>query len=464
MKHGQTYKRALALAVPMMIQNGITNAVGLVDNLMVGSLGTEAFTAVSIVGQLIFVFNLAIFGGMSGPGIYGAQYYGQRNLEGFRGTVRIKHLIGLGVLLAGLAAFIFGGEPLIGLYLKGESADIDPALTMSHAKQYLSIMLWGLPPFVVTQIYAGSLRETGASVKPMAAGVASVLIDVLFNYLLIYGKLGFPRLGVRGAAIATVMSRFAEMLIVVLWTFIARRKHEFLIGLYKTLLLPKADAKKIIVKSLPIFFNEFLWAGGMAVLTQCYSLRGLDIVAGLNISNALCNMLNVVFIALGNAVGILVGQTLGAARYKEAKSEAFGLMWFTGGVSLLLTAILTAISGIFPSCYDTTPEVRSLATGFIVITALFFPLQGFLNALYFTLRSGGKTLVTFLFDSVFSWAVSVPAAFLLCSFTTLPIMPIYAIVQSLDFIKVTVGYILVKKGVWISSLVEEKAQHFNTER
>lgn len=456
MKNRKIFGRALALAVPMMIQNGITNAVGLVDNIMVGSLGTESFTAVSIVGQLIFVFNLAIFGGMSGPGIYGAQYYGQQNTEGFRGTVRIKHWIGLGVLLAGLAAFVFGGEFLIGLYLKGESQDIDPVLTMSIAKQYLAVMLWGLPPFVITQIYAGSLRETGASVKPMAAGVASVIVDIVFNYLLIYGKFGFPQLGVRGAAIATVASRFVEVLIVVLWAFAAKKKHDFLIGLYKTLLVPKDAAIKIVKKSLPIFFNEFLWAGGMAVLTQCYSRRGLDVVAGLNISNALCNMLNVVFIALGNAVGILIGQSLGAARYKEAKSEAFRLMWFTGGVSFILTALLISISGIFPSCYETTENVRSYATWFIVITALFFPLQGFLNALYFTLRSGGKTLVTFLFDSVFSWVISVPAAFLLCSFTALPILGIFAIVQSLDFIKVTIGYILVKKGVWISNLVEEK--------
>lgn len=456
MKDNKVFGRALVLAVPMMIQNGITNAVGLVDNLMVGRLGTEAFTAVSIVGQLIFVFNLAIFGGMSGPGIYGAQYYGQRNTEGFQSTVRIKHWIGLGVLLGGLAAFIFGGEFLIGLYLNGESEDIDPVLTMKIAKEYLSVMLRGLPPFVITQIYAGSLRETGASFKPMIAGIASVGVDVLFNWLLIFGKFGFPQLGVRGAAVATVMSRFVEAIIVVGLAFIMRKKHTFLIGLYKTLLVPKDAAVRIIKKSLPIFFNEFLWAGGMAVLTQCYSRRGLDIVAGMNISNTLCNMLNVVFIALGNAVGILVGQTLGAARYKEAKSEAFRLMWFTGGISFVLTAILVSISGVFPKSYVTTDAVKDYATWFIVITALFFPLQGFLNALYFTLRSGGKTLVTFLFDSVFSWVVCVPAAFLLCSFTSLNILGVFAIVQSLDFIKVTVGYILVRKGVWISSLVEEK--------
>lgn len=453
-KNREIYKRALALAVPMMIQNGITNAVGLVDNIMVGKLGTEAITAVSIASQLIFVFSLGIFGGLSGPGIYGAQYYGQKNTEGFRAAVRIKHLIGFAVLAVGLCVFIFGGDFLIGLYLKGESADIDPELTLKLAREYLGIMLWGLPPFVITQIYAGSLRETGSSVKPMIAGIASVAVDVSFNWLLIYGNFGLPRLEVRGAAIATVAARFVECLIVVISAFAVRKKkHEFLVGLYKTLLVPKDTAKKMLVKTLPIFFNEFMWAGAIAALTQCYSKRGLDIVAGLNISNALCNLLNVVFVALGNAVGILIGQTLGAKRYEDAKNESFKLMWFTGAASLALTVVLVSISGVFPMFYDTSDGVRSYASSFIIITALFFPVQGFLNALYFTLRSGGKTLVTFLFDSVFSWVIALPTAFLLVEFTALPILAVYAIVQAADLIKVCIGYILIKKGVWISNIV-----------
>lgn len=452
MKNKELFKRVLALAVPMMIQNGITNAVGLVDNIMVGSQGTEAFTAVSIVGQLIFVFNLAIFGGLSGPGIYGAQYYGQKNEEGFRNTVRIKHLISIAILAVGFCIFIFGGEFLIRMYLRGESQDIDPEKTMEIAKGYLNIMLWGLLPFAATQIYASSLRETGAAIKPMVAGIASVCVDIIGNYLLIYGKMGLPKLGVNGAAIATVASRIIEALIIVIWAFADRKKHTFLVGLYKTMLIPRESALKIIKKTLPIFFNEFLWAGAQAALTQCYSMRGLDIVAGLNISNALCNMLNVVFIALGNAVGILIGQTLGASKYGQAKEESFKLMWFTGGVSVLLTVMLCSVSGVFPLCYNTTEVVRHNATIFVILTSVFFPLQGFLNALYFTLRSGGKTFITFLFDSVFSWVVSVTAAYLLCSFTAIPIYGIFAIVQAADFIKVIIGYVLVKKGVWISNI------------
>lgn len=454
MRDKDIYKRALRLAVPMMIQNGITNMVSLIDNVMVGSLGTEAITAVSIVGQLIFVFNLSIFGGLSGPGIYGAQYYGQNNIEGFRNTFRIKHWICGLSLIAGLAVFIFGGETLISMYLHGESSTVDPELTMHYAKQYLTIMLGGLFPFVVTQIYASSLRESGDSVKPMVGGVASVIVDIVFNYLLIYGRFGMPELGVQGAAIATVLARFVEMFIVIIWAFTKRKKHIFLQGIYRTLFIPKDLALKIIKKGTPIFFNEFLWSGAIAALTQCYSTRGLEIVAGLNISNALCNLLNVVFVALGSAVGILIGQTLGASQYKKAQKDAFRLMWFTGTVCIVLMTALIAISGIFPDFYDTSERVRQYGQRFIIITALFFPVQGFLNALYFTLRSGGKTLVTFLFDSVYSWTVTLPAALLLCYFTSLSVFWIYVIVQSADIIKVIVGYILIKKGIWISNLVE----------
>lgn len=449
------YKRALKFAVPMMIQNGITNAVSLVDNLMVGSLGTDSMTAVSIAGQLVFVFFLAVFGGMSGPGIYGAQYYGQGNAEGFRNIFRLKFWIALLLSVGGMAVFYFFGTQLIGLYLHGTDQNIDPAHTLQLGLEYLNIMLIGFVPFSLTQVYAGALRETGESLKPMVAGIISVVVDIVFNYLLIYGKFGCPRLGVEGAAIATVLARFVEFFVVAVWSHARKRENEFLIGIYRTLKIPIRSMKTIIIKSIPMFLNEFLWAGGMAALTQCYSMRGLSIVAGLNISNAICNLLNVVFVAMGNAVGIITGQFLGASKFEEAKKNSLKLMWFTGLMCMVLTVILVALSGVFPEFYKTTEEVKQFGRQFIIITALFFPVQGFLNALYFTLRSGGKTMITFCFDSVFTWLVPVVSAFFLCKYTSIPIMYVYTIIQAADLIKVIVGYILIKKEVWLTNLVSD---------
>lgn len=446
------YQRALALAVPMMIQNGITNAVGLVDHVMVGSLGTEAMTAVSIVGQLIFVFNLAVFGGLSGPGIYGAQYCGRGDTEGIRRSFRMKVWIALTVLIAGLAVFLTLGRQLIRLYLHGESAEVDPVQTTVFGMRYLRIMLFGLMPFALTQVYAGTLRENGESLKPMAAGIVSVAADIVFNYLLIYGKFGFPRLGVAGAAYATVLSRCIEAAVLLLWVRHSKEKYPYLKRVWHTLRIPAEHAKPMIRKSLPIFCNELLWAGGLAALTQCYSTRGLHVVSGLTISNVLCNLLNVVFVALGSAVGILIGQTLGAGKYEQAKHDSYALTRFTGLLCTGLTVILIALSGFFPRLYDTTANVRHLAQQFIIVTAFFFPVQGILNSLYFTLRSGGKTLVTFLFDSMFTWAVTMPLALCLCFLTKLPVIAVYAAVQSVDLVKVAIGAVMIRRGVWISTL------------
>ena len=445
------YKKALMLAIPMMIQSGIANAVVLVDNLMVGSLGTESISGVSIAGQLLFVFNLAVFGGLSGPGIYGAQYYGYGDKKGYQQVFRLKIWIGMTITLAGIGLFLLAGPALIRLYLTGSGDSFNRDLALRQGLDYLNIMLAGLIPFTLVQVYAGSLREMNESITPMAAGIFSVFVDILLNYLLIYGKIGFPKMGVKGAALATVLARIAELLAIICIKH--RKAYPFLEGVYHTLLVPISRVKPVLRKGFPIFLNEFLWAGGVAALTQCYSIKGLAVVAGLNISNVLCNLFNVVFINMGVAVGILEGQFLGASRFEEAKDSAEKLLWFCCGICVILTIALIALSGIFPKAYNTTQEVRQLASWFIIITASFMPVQGLLNALYFILRSGGKTLVTFIFDSVFSWCVSVPFAFALCHYSPFSILAILVMVQAADMIKVVIGLVLVRKGIWITNLV-----------
>ena len=211
------YKMALAVAIPIMIQNGITNFVSLLDNIMVGRVGTEQMTGVAIVNQLIFVFNLAIFGAVSGAGIFGAQYYGKGDWDGVRQTFRFKLLVCTALTVLGAGIFLLFGEDLILLYLKGDGSPEQIAASLGYAKEYLLIMLVGFIPFTLSQCYSGTLRETGQTVVPMVAGVVSVVVNLCFNTLLIFGYLGFPRLGASGAAIATVIARFVEAGVVMLW-------------------------------------------------------------------------------------------------------------------------------------------------------------------------------------------------------------------------------------------------------
>lgn len=448
------YKMVMLIAIPIMVQNGITNFVNLLDNIMVGQVGTTQMSGVAIVNQLIFVYNLCIFGGLSGAGIFTAQYYGQKDEEGVRNTFRFK--IWLAVLITAVAIFIFlaGGSRLIQLYLNdGDAASL--AATLQYGLEYLKVMLVGLPAFMVVQVYSSTLRECGETVVPMKAGIVAVLVNLVFNYLLIYGKFGFPTLGVVGAAVATAMSRYVEMIFVVGWTHMHKEKNTYMKGLYKTLLIPADLTKKIILKGSPLMLNEAFWSIGMAALAQCYSVRGLDVVAGQNIANTIGNLFNVVFIALGNAVAIVVGQLLGAGKMEEAKDTDNKMIAFSVLCCVGIAILMFLFAPVFPEFYNTGENAKHIATGFIILQAVFMPQNAFLHAAYFTLRSGGKTVITFFFDSVFICVISVPLAFCLSRFTTLPVLVIFTFVQMADWIKCIVGFILVKKGVWLQNIISE---------
>ena len=195
------YRSIIAVAAPILLQNIITNFVNLLDNIMVGQVGTEPMSGVAIVNQLLFVFNLCIFGGLAGPGIFSAQFYGKGDLEGVRSSFRAKLYVGAAALVVFGATLLTAGQSLISLFLhEGQDAALDLQATLGYGMDYLHVILLQLLPFVVSQIYASTLRESGETVLPMKAGITAVFVNLFFNYVLIFGKFGAPALGVVGAA------------------------------------------------------------------------------------------------------------------------------------------------------------------------------------------------------------------------------------------------------------------------
>ena len=444
------YRRVFTIAIPIIIQNGITNFVSLLDNIMVGQVGTVPMSGVSIVNGLIFVFNLCIFGASSGAGIFTAQFHGSRDNEGIRHTFRFKIMVCLLLSVLGLAIFTYGGSSLIGLYLTGDGDAATAAGAMKYGLDYLAVMVWGFLPFALANAYSSTLRETGETFVPMVAGIIAVLVNLCLNYVLIFGHFGVPAMGVTGAALATTISRYVELAIVAAWT---HRKKDFMAGVYRSLYIPGKLLRDIILKGMPLLINEFLWASGMAILNQCYSTCGLDVVPAINISSTLYNLGSVVFLSMGNAVGIIMGQMLGArtpeAEVRDANRKLLVVSVLSG---VVFGGLMSSVSGLFPRIYNTTDGIRSLATILICINAVAMPFNSYTNATYFTLRSGGQTLVTFLFDSCFVWCVCVPLAFGLTRFVGISIIPLFAICQSLDLIKCCIGYIMIRQGKWIQNL------------
>ena len=455
MSSKQFYRRVLSVALPMMIQNGITNFVQMLDNVMVGQVGTIPMSGVAIVNQLMFVFNLCIFGAASGAGIFTAQFKGREDHEGIRHTFRFKLLVGMLLSAVGIGVFLTFGRELIALYLTGEGTPEDAALTMDFGQRYLKVMLFGLLPFALSNAYSGTLREIGETRVPMLAGIIAVFVNLIGNYVLIFGHFGAPELGVVGAAAATVISRFVELAIMASWLHRHGERHPYIIGALRSPYIPRKLTADIVRKGMPLLINEFFWSTGMAFLSQCYSTRGLEVVAAMNIATTISQVSNVVFISLGGAVGILMGQMLGAGLPEEAiRRDNRRMLGLCVAVCFVVGAVTIALSGVFASLYNTTESVRAIAVGLICLAAVMMPVNSYNNAMYFTLRSGGQTFVTFIFDSGFSWCVCVPVAYILSRFTELPILPLYGLCVGVDLLKVPLGAWMLKKDVWIKRIVD----------
>lgn len=448
------YKMTLTIAIPIIIQNLLTNLVSMADNIMVGQLGTNQMSGVAIINQLFFVFNLLVFGGMSGAGLFSAQYFGQKNHNGVRDVFRMKILIGIAIIAISLSVMIFLHEPLINMFLHEGSSSGNIQETFNYAKNYLYIMVIGIAPFVISNCYNTTLKESGQTVVPMKAGVLAVVFDIVLNYIFIFGKLGFPAMGVVGAAIATVISRFVECGYLVIYTHIHSNDYPFIKHCYRTLKVPGSLVKKIIVTGTPLMLNEFLWAGGLTLQTQALSTKGLATVGGLNICNTIGNISNCIFVTMGTTIAIVVGQLLGAGKLKEAKVTATRMAAFSLLISFGMIIILGLLGPVFPHFYNTTDEIRELATKFIWAVAAATPFISLSNSEYFILRSGGKTIITFLFDSCFVCLVNVPVAICLTKFTGIHIVGIFFLVNMLEGVKALIGFIMVKKDIWLNTIVD----------
>ncbi len=447
------YKMVMALTIPIIIQNGITNFVNLLDNIMVGRLGTEQLSGVGIANQLIFVYTLCIFGGLSGAGIFTAQFFGKGDVDGMRYTFRFKLLTATAITVIGGCVLIPFGSELIKLFLTEGDQTGDVALTLAYGREYLKWALISLVPMAITQVYASTLRETGHTVPPMVASVIAVATNGVCNYLFIFGIGPFPALGVVGAAIGTIIARVVELLIVVIWAHANHRAAPYIKGVYRSPRIPVALFKQVAVKSLPLLFNEFLWSSGMTVITQCYSTRGLVAVAAVNIAVTISNVFNIVYMSMGSAVSILVGNQLGAGQIEEAKDTDRKIIAFSCALCTGIGAIMALLAPAFTSIYNVTDEVKSLAATLIIIYAAMMPFNSFAHNCYFTLRSGGKTFITFLFDSAFVWGISVPVAFVLSRFTGLSIIPLFILCVSQDLFKCVIGVCMLRSGKWAQKLV-----------
>lgn len=449
------YAALVSLVLPLVIQQGITNFVNFLDNIMVGALCTESISGVAIVNQLIFVFQLSIFGALSGASIYSAQYAGVNDTQGLRYTFRFKLILGLAITTVALLVFGFFGDRLIALYIHSTADNTtSSALTTSEAKGYITIALWGLLPFMISQCFGSTLREMAETKAPMRASVASIVVNFILNYTLIYGKFGFPNMGVRGAALATVIARLVETGYLIIYTYKNKEKHPFIKGALKSPYIPGVLVKKISITGTPLLLNESLWSAGTALINQCYSVRGLQVVAAINIATTVWQLFAVIMFAMGNAISILAGQKLGAGDIRGAREDNTKLIFANVVLHVFIGLLIIACSGFIPQIYNVGEDVRIMTSRMLVVAGCVLWLNSFTHAAYFTIRSGGRTIITMLFDSVFTWVIALPLAYVLCYLTSLDIVLIYFCLQLCDTLKICIALPLLIKGTWARNVID----------
>ena len=263
-------------------------------------------------------------------------------------------------------------------------------------------------------------------------------------------------MGVVGAALGTVISRYIEAVYLIFRTWKQRDKFPFIIGAFKSMHIPVNIVKNILKTGTPLIANEVLWSVGVTLITQSYSVRGLTVVASMSIATTVSNLFSIIMFSMGQAISIMVGQLLGAGQIKRAMSTDNKLIFFSISVHVAVGIILILVSPLIPQIYNTGADVKELASQLLVVIGLTLPVMAYAHATYFTLRSGGKTFITFLFDSIFTCGVPLPIAFLLCRYTALPVVVVFFFDRFSDAIKCIIGTVLLRSGVWANNIVTDE--------
>jgi len=437
------YKTLLAVTLPLVVQQLITTSVQLVDNIMVGTLGESAIGSVAVVNQFYFVVILVTFGVLSGAGIYSAQYFGSGDHDKLKETFRFKLLAATFVGALSFVVFTVFAQPLIALFTDSEE-------TLRGGLDYIRIIRFAIFPWVLSVAISNTFRETGVTKPLLWISIVAILTNTGLNFVLIFGLLGFPALGVVGAAIATLIARIVEFTLSLF--LLVRRGRLFSTRISEIFSISPTMLKGIMVMALPLTLNEGLWSLGQTVFLQSYSTRGENALAAMTMTNAISQIVFVTFGALATGVAVMVGNTLGRNALDEARENARKLMATSVMFAMAMGIVLFALSFFVTDLYDVADATKRMAGFNIRVNAMFIPVYTFNVVLYFTLRSGGDMRSTLMMDSGYMWAVAVPTAFALAHLTELPVTLMFLFVQMTDIPKMFFGLHRYRKGHWVRNL------------
>lgn len=438
------YKTMLKLSLPIVAQNLILSSLNLVDNIIIGGLNAVAIAAVGLANQYFFLLNLVLFGICSGSSIFIAQFWGNRDIK------NIKRVLGLSLITGVTASAIF---TVLGLIfprqiLKLFSNDAD---VIKMGSDYLRIIVFSYVLSAVSFSYSFALRSIRQVKTPMYVSAVALVINTFLNYSLIYGMFGLPRLGIRGSAIGTLIARTVEMTLLL---FIVYKNKLPIAASFKELFdLPREFVKRFYKITSPVILNESVWALGVSIYSVVYAHMGTDVIASTTISSTVERIIWVIFLGLGNACAIMIGNKIGEGKEDEIFLYAKRFIVINPLSAAVMGVIVYFISPVFLMAYNISPTVLEFARKNLIVFSIFLAFRAFnFTSIVGILRSGGDTTFSLLMDLGGVWLVGIPMAYLGGILLKLPIYYVYAMVSCEEVFKVILGLPRILSKKWINNL------------
>ncbi len=437
----QFYLGFLAIALPTMAQQFVTSFVSLVDNVMIGSLGEVALTAVSTANRFYILNFSLIFGLAGGASIFVAQYFGAKKDKEVQESFDITIVASLMVGFLFTTLLVFFPRQLLLLFTDNEGI-------IAAALQYLKFAKFTYIPFGVSLAISTNLRSVKIVKLSLMIGIVSVLTNTGLNYVLIYGNFGLPELGVEGAGLATLIARLVEFgLYLYCLNF---KNYYFRIRVTQLVRLNFEIIGRMINKVVPLTINEIIYTTGTTVVFMAYMRTDEILVAGISIIDTIGSLLFVIFAGISSAVMVMIGNELGANELEKAQANSLRLIILSLMLAAGIGTIIFVLAPIVPLFYNLKPETTNMVITCLRYKSFWVMANGVTVCVFFILRSGGDTKNTFILDSGFmiiSMALSTTL-----SFTAIELIPLYFVVEGVEFVKSVAGIYLYKRGDWIKNL------------
>jgi putative MATE family efflux protein len=440
------YKKLFSIAIPIMLQNLIGSFVNMVDTVMIGRLGTVEIAAVGLGNNVFFLYMIILFGICSGGSVFTAQFWGRHDIQGIRKNMGLCLALSLSAALAFTLAVIFVPARIMGIYSR------DPAVIKAGVT-YLSYLAPSFIPFAVIQVFVLSLRSVEKVSIPMVTSAIALSLNVILNWFLIFGIGPFPRMEVAGAALATTVSRFAEALLLI---FICYRGRFAVAGtLREFTAFNRLFIGRFIRIALPVIINEFFWSLGVTAQNIFFARTHTDAIAAFNITGTVSQLTWVLFIGLGNGVGVLIGKKIGERDHAAARDYASRILRFAPLLAVGAASVLIPISQLIPLIFKVNREVIAAARLMLFIQACSYPVRAFnMSMIVGVGRAGGDTVFCGVYDVLYMWVISLPLAAIASFFFQAPAWFIYLCVISEEPMKFFTGLWRYRSGRWLRDVTE----------